>query len=330
MKSRVRVSPMFLILIMTAICVAVPARAFAAQDGHFDRTLNVAGAVDLTIQTGSGNISVRTGDSSKVEVHGSIHGNHSWTGGDVTARIHEIEANPPIEQNGNTIRIGHFDDHEREHNISISYEVIVPVQTKLHSESGSGDESIDGIAGPLDATSGSGALKIANIGAEARVRTGSGDVQLSSIKGNASAHTGSGTIRATGIAGGLNASTGSGEVILEQTVAGDVEISTGSGDVEMKGVTGAARVSTGSGQIRAQGTPAGDWKLHSGSGSVTVEFPKDAAFELYARTSSGNIETKHEISVQGNLSMHELHGKVGNGGAVRVELVTSSGTIRIL
>jgi DUF4097 and DUF4098 domain-containing protein YvlB len=242
MKSRVRVSPMFLILIMTAICVAVPARAFAAQDGHFDRTLNVAGAVDLTIQTGSGNISVRTGDSSKVEVHGSIHGNHSWTGGDVTARIHEIEANPPIEQNGNTIRIGHFDDHEREHNISISYEVIVPVQTKLHSESGSGDESIDGIAGPLDATSGSGALKIANIGAEARVRTGSGDVQLSSIKGNASAHTGSGTIRATGIAGGLNASTGSGEVILEQTVAGDVEISTGSGDVEMKGVTGAARV----------------------------------------------------------------------------------------
>jgi DUF4097 and DUF4098 domain-containing protein YvlB len=265
-----------------------------------------------------------------VEVHGSIHANHSWTGGDVTAQIHEIENNPPIEHNGNTIRIGHFDDHEREHNISISYEVIVPVQTKLHSESGSGDESIDGIAGPLDATSGSGELKIANIGGEARVRTGSGDVQLSTIKGNTSAHTGSGTIHATGIAGGLNASTGSGELKLEQTAAGDVEISTGSGDVELKGVTGAARVTTGSGDIRAQGSPAGDWKLRSGSGSVTVEFPNTAAFELYARTSSGNIETKHEISVQGNLSMHELRGKVGNGGAVRVELVTSSGTIRIL
>jgi hypothetical protein len=328
MRSRLRVVPALLMLMIAAAVAAMP--TYAEQDGHFDRTLSVSGAVDLSVQTGSGNITVRPGDGSKVEIHGSIHANHSWTGGDVSARIHDIETNPPIEQNGNTIRIGHFDDRDRERNISISYEVIVPAQTRLHSESGSGDESVEGIAGPVEATSGSGELRVSNIGGEVHVRTGSGGVELNGIKGNARASSGSGTIRAIGIAGGLNASSGSGEVKLEQTAAGDVEISTGSGDVDVKGAKGAMHVSTGSGEINAQGVPTGDWKLHTGSGSVTVEFPENAAFELYARTSSGNIETKHEIAVQGNVGMHELRGKVGGGGAVRVELSTSSGAIRIL
>jgi DUF4097 and DUF4098 domain-containing protein YvlB len=327
MRNGVRVFSALLILMTAAAMAAVP--TFADQDGHFDRTLSVTGAIDLTIQTGSGNITVRAGDSSKVEVHGAIHANHSWMGADASARIHDIETNPPIEQSGNTIRIGHFDDREREHNISISYEVTVPAQTKLHSESGSGDESIDGIAGPVETSSGSGELKVSNIGGEVRARTGSGGVELNSIKGNARVSSGSGTIRAIGIAGGLNASSGSGEVKLEQTAAGDVEISTGSGDVEIKGAKGAVRVTTGSGEINAQGVPTGDWKLRTGSGSVTVNFPPEAAFDLYARSSSGNIETKHEIAVEGTMSQRELRGKV-RGGGVRVELNTSSGTINIL
>ncbi|MGH9746946.1 MAG: DUF4097 family beta strand repeat-containing protein [Candidatus Acidiferrales bacterium] len=328
MRSRLRIFPAFLILTIAAAVAAMP--AFADQEGRFDRTLSVTGAVDLTIQTGSGDITVKAGDSSKVEVHGTIRANHSWLGGDANARIHDIETNPPIEQNGTTIRIGHFDDRDRERGISISYEVIVPAQTRLHSESGSGNEAVDGIAGPMEATSGSGELKISNIGGEVHARTGSGGVELNAIKGNARAGSGSGTIRAIGIAGGLNASSGSGEVTLEQTAAGDVEISTGSGDVQIKGTKGAMHVTTGSGEINAQGMPTGDWKLHTGSGSVTVEFPANAAFELSAQSSSGNIETKHEVSVEGNLSTHELRGKVGGGGTVRVELSTSSGTIRIL
>lgn len=329
MRTRVRVVGVcFIWAAMATALTALPAAA--AQEGHFDRTLSVTGPVDLSVQTGSGNISVNPGDSSKVEIHATIRADHSWLNGDASARIHDIETNPPIDQNGNTIRIGHFDDRGREHGISISYEVIVPEQTKLHSESGSGDGTIAGIAGPVDVMSGSGDLRVANIGGEVHARTGSGSVELNAIKGEVRATSGSGSIHALGIAGGLNASSGSGEVKLEQTAAGDVEISTGSGDVDIKGAKGAVSVTTGSGEITAQGVPSGDWKLRTGSGSVTVEFPENAAFELYAQTSSGNIETKHTISVQGNISTHELHGKVGSGGAVRVELRTSSGTIRIL
>jgi hypothetical protein len=328
MKIRRHTFPALLALVLSLAATMASRPARASDDGHFDRTLSVTGAVDLDVQTGSGEISVRTGDSSKVEIHGRIHAYHGWFGAEAEQRVHEIEANPPIEQNGNTIRVGHIENHGWKNNISISYELVVPVQTKLRSESGSGDQVIAGIAGPADASSGSGRLRLSNIGGETHARTGSGDIELNGIQGAAKVVAGSGSIRAIGIAGALTASSGSGSVKFEQTAAGDVEIGTGSGDVEIKGAKGALKVQTGSGSITAQGNPSGDWRLHTGSGDVTVELPQQAAFNLVARTSSGSIDSSREIAVQGKLSPRELQGKVGGGGPT-VELSTSSGSIQI-
>jgi DUF4097 and DUF4098 domain-containing protein YvlB len=328
MKIRRHTFPALLALVLSLAATMASRPARASDDGHFDRTLSVTGAVDLDVQTGSGEISVRTGDSSKVEIHGRIHANHGWFGAEAEQRVHEIEANPPIEQNGNTIRVGHIENHDWKNNISISYELVVPVQTKLRSESGSGDQVIAGIAGPADASSGSGRLRLSNIGGETHARTGSGDIELNGIQGAAKVVAGSGSIRAIGIAGALTASSGSGSVKFEQTAAGDVEIGTGSGDVEIKGAKGALKVQSGSGSITAQGNPSGDWRLHTGSGDVTVELPQQAAFNLVARTSSGSIDSSREIAVQGKLSPRELQGKVGGGGPT-VELSTSSGSIQI-
>ncbi len=328
MRIRTRIFPAVLMLVLSLAATMAARPALASDEGHFDRTLTVTGAVDLDVQTGSGNITVRTGDSSKVEIHGRIHANHGWFSGDAEQHIHEIEANPPIEQNGNTIRVGHIENHDWKNNISISYELVVPVQTKLRSESGSGDQIVDGIGGPADASSGSGSVRLANIGGETHARTGSGDIELNGIHGAAKVIAGSGSIRAIGIAGALTASSGSGSVKFEQAAAGDVEIGTGSGDVEIKGAKGALKVQTGSGSITAQGDPTGDWRLHTGSGDVTVELPQQAAFNLVARTSSGSIDSSREIAVQGKLSPRELQGKVGGGGPT-VELSTSSGSIQI-
>jgi DUF4097 and DUF4098 domain-containing protein YvlB len=328
MRIRTRTLPALLALVLSLAAAMAARPALASDDGRFDRTLTVTGAVDLDVQTGSGEITVRTGDSSKVEIHGRIHANHGWLGGDAEQRIHEIEANPPIEQNGNTVRVGHIENHDWKNNISISYELVVPAQTKLHSESGSGDQVVQGIAGPADASSGSGSVRLSNIGGETHARTGSGDIELNGIHGAAKAIAGSGSIHAIGIAGALTASSGSGGVKFEQTAAGDVEIGTGSGDVEVKGAKGAVKVQTGSGSIAAQGDPTGDWRLHTGSGNVSVELPQQASFNLVARTSSGSIDTSREIAVQGKLSPRELQGKVGGGGPT-VELSTSSGSIQI-
>jgi hypothetical protein len=328
MRTSLRWSRAALVISAIATLSAVAAHpAIAADEGHFDRTLTVSGPVDLDLQTGSGDITVRPGNAGSVEIHAKIKAN-DWHFGSNSSQIEAIEKNPPIQQDGNTIRIGHVEDHDLLRHISISYEITTPKETKLHSTSGSGDEKIDGIAGPVETTSGSGGLHVHDIGSDVRANTGSGDVDVQNVHGSARISTGSGGLQATGIGGSLVASTGSGDVKLEQTAAGDVDVSTGSGEVTLDHIKGGARVRTGSGNIHAEGEPTGPWKLHTGSGDVDIKLPAGAAFEVAAMTSSGSIHSDHEITMSGNLNPHELRGKV-NGGGPLIELHTSSGSIRI-
>jgi hypothetical protein len=318
---------MLAVALLGTINVA-PARA--AVDGHFDRTLKVTGPVDLDVTTGSGNITVHPGDASRVEIHAIIHAseNWHWNDSDIEQRVHYIEQHPPIEQNGNTIAIGHVEDRDLMRNISITYDIVTPAQTRLHSATGSGSSSAQGLTGPAEASSGSGDVRLNEIGADVTAHTGSGEITISGVKGALRASSGSGDIRADQIAGAITASTGSGDVRLTQAGEGDVEVSTGSGTVEVNGVKGAVQIGTGSGNITAEGTPAGNWMIHTGSGDLTVELPQQASFDLYAHTGSGRIDSRFSITTEGTFSPRELHGKVGSGGPT-LDLRTSSGSIHI-
>jgi DUF4097 and DUF4098 domain-containing protein YvlB len=328
MLKNLRTRSAWFALAVLAIFAAATARADAT--GHFDKTLTVTGAVDLDVTTGSGNITVKPGDAGKVEIHATIRAHEGWnsSGKDAESRVQYLEQHPPVEQDGNTIRIGRVEDRNLMRNISISYEIVTPAQTHLHSATGSGDQTVQGLAGPVESTTGSGDIRASNIGSGVTVRTGSGDVTLDQIQGGIRVGTGSGTIHANGISGSASATTGSGDVILTQTGSGDVEVSTGSGSVEINGIKGGLRIGTGSGNISAHGTPAGDWRMRTGSGDLTVAIPQQSSFELYAHTSSGSIDSKFPITVQGTISPRDLHGKVGSGGNV-MDLRTSSGTIHL-
>jgi len=298
-----------------------------AAEGEFQRTLSVNGAANIDLSTGSGSVQVHTGNSNQVQVTGHIKAT-DWFSSGSEERINRLEANPPIQQSGNNIRIGHIDDPDLRHNISISYELTVPSQTQLRSETGSGNQTIDGIKGILEAQAGSGGLRISNIGNAVRASTGSGDIDIDRVQGSVQAKAGSGTIHATEIAGGFEAETGSGRVTLEQTAPGTVRVGTGSGGMELHGVHGSLEAHAGSGGIRADGDPTGAWLLRTGSGTVQVKVPASAAFDLNAHTSSGSISVNHPVTVEGSMGRKEIHGKV-RGGGVPVEVTTGSGNIEI-
>jgi len=258
----------------TVICLqALPAAA--AAEGSFHRVLQVSGPVHLDLTTGSGSVEVRTGNSNQVQVTGRIRATE-WFEGNVEEKIKRLEANPPIQQSGNNIRIGHIDDPELRHNISISYEVVVPAETDLKVQSGSGDQSVEGIRGPLEVSAGSGGLKISAIGDRVRAETGSGDIDIDRVKGNVHAKTGSGSIDANDIAGAFEADSGSGHITLQQTAPGSVRVDTGSGGMELHGVRGSLEAKAGSGTIRADGDPTGAWTVNTGSGEVQLKLPSDA------------------------------------------------------
>ncbi|HYM05869.1 MAG TPA: DUF4097 family beta strand repeat-containing protein [Terriglobales bacterium] len=314
------------VTLATVICLqALPAAA--AAEGSFHRALQVSGPVHLDLTTGSGSVEVRTGNPSQVQVTGRIRATE-WFDGNVEEKIKRLEANPPIQQSGNDIRIGHIDDPELRHNISISYVVVVPAETDLRVQSGSGDQRVEGIRGPLEVSSGSGGLKIAAIGDRVHAETGSGDINIDRVKGNVHAKTGSGSIDANDVAGAFEADTGSGHITLQQTAPGSVRVDTGSGGMELRGVHGSLEAKAGSGTIEAEGSPTGAWSVHTGSGEVQLKLPSDAAFDLDAHTSSGSISIDQPHTVQGSIGRKEVRGRVGGGG-VPVEVETGSGDIQI-
>ena len=301
---------------------------FAAAEGDFQRTLSVNGHVNLDVNSGSGSITVRTGSADKVEISGHIRVS-DWFDSSAQQKVKQLENNPPVQQSGNSIHIGHISDFAFRRNVTINYEIVVPPDTELKSHAGSGSQSVDGIRGPVDCDAGSGALKATNIGSTVHAETGSGDIFLEHIKGNVRAHAGSGSIRADDVSGGFEANTGSGRISLTQSAPGAVRAETGSGGMELRGVRGSLEARAGSGGISAEGQPTGGWMIHSGSGGIKLHFPTDAAFDLNARTSSGSISVDHPVTVQGQIGRKEIRGKV-RGGGVPVEVETGSGNIQIL
>jgi hypothetical protein len=300
----------------------------ATETGNFDRTLQVSGTVDLDVVSGSGNIKVHTGGSGSVHVYAVIHARDSWFGLSASEKIKKLQANPPIEQQGNTIRVGKIEDRELQQNVSIDYDLTVPAQTKVASQTGSGDQYIDGVQLALTARTGSGNITVDNIGADVHARSGSGDLKITTVKGALDAETGSGNIRARGIAGGVSANTGSGEIEVEQVASGSVKVGAGSGNVKLHGVKGGLRAETGSGDITVEGDPTGDWRVGAGSGNIDLKIPSSASFNIDARTSSGSLKVNRQVTMQGNFSRNHVQGKVGNGG-VLLDLHTGSGDIQV-
>lgn len=301
--------------------------AIAAQ-GHFQRTLQVTGPVDLSVQTGSGTIKVRTGDNSSVQVEGTIRARNGFFSGDAKKRVEYIESHPPIEQDGNVIRIGQIADSRMQRNVSISYELVVPANTRLRSKTGSGSQKIDGISGPLDTSTGSGDIRASNIGASVQATTGSGQIVLETVKEGVRASTGSGDIRATGVGGSVRASTGSGSITVEETGVADARVNTGSGDITLRNVRGLVHASSASGSITAAGGGQSPWHLEAVSGSVSVHIPQNLGFDLHARTVSGSISTDRPLTMQGTVNKREITGKAGSGGFL-LDVSTVSGNIRI-
>ena len=292
------------------IALTLPVMLFARAEGKFDRTLTVNGPVTLDLTTGSGNITVRTGGSNQVVIHAVIRSSNDWFGGDSENAVRAVESNPPVEQNGNSIRVGYNLPEDAKRHVSISYDVTVPGDTSLQAHSGSGDIGVQGLR------------------KSAVVTTGSGDVNLRDLGPQANARTGSGSIKGQDIALPFTARTGSGGVDADLTGSGNADVESGSGEVRLRGMKGGLRARTGSGDITVDGGVQSGWNLHTGSGSVRLSLGSNQGFNLYARTGSGSIHSDLPITMQGSLNRHELKGAV-KGGGPEVEVSTGSGDIEL-
>ena len=290
--------------------LATSLAGFASVIGTFDRSFQVSGPVDLEVLTRSGDITVRNGAAGTVTIHAKIQSGNSWFGGDHKAEAQELQSNPPLRQNGNSIRI----DYVNINNISIDYEITVPEETAIRAHTGSGNQTIEGVRGNIELESGSGDLKLARLTGDMRFQTGSGNV------------------RGRELAGPAKIKAGSGDIEIEETGAGDMEIRTGSGNINVSGINGGFHAEAGSGDIHGKGVPKSTWSVRTGSGNVTLSVPPDAAFDVDVSSSSGTVTLGHPVTttVQGRIQemKKSVVGKVLGGGPM-ISVHTGSGDVAV-
>jgi hypothetical protein len=263
-----------------------------ASDTQFERTLNVSAQPDLYVSTGSGDITVHAGSDNQIHIVGHIHAGWAIVG-DVQTRIDRIRQNPPIVQDGNTVRVGESNDHELFNHLSIDYDITAPAGVALNLHSGSGDITVDHDGRYLSAMSGSG------------------------------------DVRAHGINGAAELGTGSGDIDLDLTGSGDVKVKTGSGSIKVHGLNGGIIAHSGSGDIESNGHLTGAASLTSGSGGIRMHLTPDAHFNLEASTGSGDINVNFPgAPKQGDNSRHHLTAAI-NGGGATLEVRTGSGDVEI-
>jgi hypothetical protein len=316
--------------LILALVLPITAAADMGSEGSFDRTLKVTGPVSLEVQTGSGSISLRKGMAGVITIHARIRASGGWFSGiNADEKIKRIVANPPIEQSGNVIRIGRIEDSELRNNVSISYEITSPSDARADLRTGSGSQTIEAVQGPVQAQTGSGNIRAFDIETDGTFRSGSGNIELENIRHNVEASAGSGNIRAHQIGGSCKVGTGSGDVTLVQSGSGEVEAKAGSGTLRLENIKGSLRASTGSGHISADGEPSGTWEVRTGSGGISVRVPSNAAFDLYAHSSSSSINLGVPVTVEGTQNRHEVRGKVRGGGGFSLDLRSGSGDIDI-
>src|SRR3989440_10976274 len=142
-----------------------------AATGDFDRTLTVKAPIRLEIRNTSGDVSVTGSADGKVHVHATARAS-GWGYDSPEKRMSDLLANPPIEQRGDTIRIG--GELRRRSNVKISYVIEVPRETEIDSTVLSGSQTILNVRGPVKANSASGSIRVDQVERQTQLSTLSG------------------------------------------------------------------------------------------------------------------------------------------------------------
>jgi len=299
-----------------------------AQRVAFERSYNVPATPTLDVSTIRGQIDVSAGDEDRVVVKGTATVRYGLS---VPTTAYElvkrVAANPPIQQDGNTIRLRPPTDADEQRAMTVAYEVLVPRGTIVKTDSDSGATTVTGVVGRVSVRTQSAAILVRDLGGGADVTTGSGQVQADDVSGDLKVSTQSSRVIARNLGAGLRVRTQSGAVEASFRGAGNVDVGTGSSAIDLVGVNGGLIATSSSGRIRVSGSPTAPWEVTSGSGSFDLAFESNAKLTLDARSGSGSVNVEGSM-LRGSTAKGAASGTVGGGGPL-VRASSRSGSIRI-
>lgn len=216
------------------------------------------------------------------------------------------------------------------HNLSLHYEVRVPVETRLDIHTGGGGIEASGTKGDATLKTSGGGILVSGVAGNVDTDTSGGGVKLREVTGAARVRTSGGGIEAESLTGALDAHTSGGPIRLER-VANDVRVDTSGGSIEITRAGGRVIAKTSGGSVRVafdRGNSRGG-ELETSGGSIHVSLDPSVNLNLDASASGGGVTADRiPITVSGRISGSNLHGTLGKGGETLM-LHTSGGSIRI-
>lgn len=293
--------------------------------GSFDRTLTVSGPIRLELTNASGDIRITGSADGRVHVHGDARVSQ-FPFSDPQKRLNDLVASPPVEQSGDTIRVGR--DLNALKSATISYTIEVPRQTEVVTTVVSGGQVVKGVRGPVKMEAASGSIRAEQVERGAQLTTASGSINVADIGNDVRVSSASGSVAVFKVKGDVRVTALAGTIEVKDP-SGRVDVDTASGAIEVHGATTDVKAHAASGKISVQGNPGPNsyWDLKTASGSVNISVPPGASFHLTAEAVSGEIRTEIPIVIE-EQGKHSVRARAGNGGA-RVEIHTVSGQILI-
>jgi len=308
-------------LLVASACSSGP-----SVNGSFDRTFTVTGHTRLDITTASGDVTITGSADGKVHIHGDIRVS-GMSLADAQKELANVDANPPLEQTPDGVRIGK--EGLRLHDASISYTIEAPRDTEVSSSTASGEQTARSLHGPIKLQSASGSVRAEDIDGEAQLTSLSGTVSAANMGDVVRASSSSGDVTISGAKDDVRANDESGNIRITKPGA-RVEAQNSSGNITVQDATADVKAHNVSGNVTIHGklSPNAYWDLKSISGTAEIGVPANSNFHLLAESTSGEIRADIPIMIE-EQGKHSLRAQIGTGGG-RVEVHTISGEIHLV
>jgi len=307
-----------------------PSLAVAKEkyEEKIEKTMAVAKDGKVYLSNISGDIRVETWDKAEVKIDAFKVSKASSMD---KAKENAAKVNIEIKEEDGVLRIEtkYPKMSTKNLNVSVDYNLLIPSMAAADVHSVSGDIWVANVGGTAKAETVSGEVTCEDIAGIFLGKSVSGDVKIKGAKKGVECHSVSGDVEASDVVGDVDLHSVSGEVTASR-VEGSVEAETVSGDMKLTDVSEARVVKAKalSGEVIYVGTinPDGRYSFKSHSGDIRMTIPGSSAFDLEAKTFSGDIDSEFEITISGKMSKKKISGSV-NGGGADVELSTFSGDV---
>jgi len=279
-------------VIAVALVAAVTLTATARAE-EWTKSYTVSGRAQVRVETNDGAVRIATGEGKQVEFR------VIYEGYELNKTIH-VDSR----QDGDSVQVnarvtGHWGFSWGNGRRGPRIEVRMPKNADLQIDTGDGSVETQPLSGHVKIHTGDGSVHVQAVDGSVDIDTGDGSITVEGAKGDIRLHTGDGRIEARNLDGSVDANSGDGHIKIDGRLDA-LNIKTGDGSID-------ARVEPGS-------KLTGGWSIRTGDGSVDVVLPADLRANIDASTNDGHISLSIPVTVEGNFSNSQIHGKMNGGG----------------